>query len=701
MSLIDPGDHPRPDLATASTLARLPLAEAEEGPLFCRKEPHDRNDACFAAWDAPLVWHHQKSQVKVDHKWQGGTKSVHFAFEERVPEEVWSKSWNMWYDHALMLREQTPEDIILRGTFGMEEVSTCYGADNVDRARPWVGLVARMQDLRRYYFLTLEYPGRIVLYRRDDRQWIEVAHAQVHLDVWVEYELTWRLDGQTMWVWLGDQFLFTATDYAYGGGWAGMRATCTAFCTEMTVAQAPEQVAPSERAAARRRIEAPPAKLPNPYLARELDLTALGDFSKSVRHPASIQAGRFSRGDGPAEILVRLFNRDDGVNYALVDLEGEVLWTAVLPGVELVLATHPDATGRSDILAIASDTLYRVDGRTGAIVNQVAAPVAPDGKPIRAGNGPRAMADLDGDGRREAFFLTCGCNDKQLWAYDDELNPLWYVETLGGQGHGGHLSVCDVDGDGKEEIHGGLCLLGSDGAIRWRQEEIARRLKCPNGHHVDSTEMGFFDGPDAPPTVHLQCSSAGHVVLDARTGALLAAHPQGHTQSGAGGRVIPGEEGVQVFATNRWGSYGVSAVYSGDGRRLARFQAGFTYQNMIPVNWDGSGLEYLLVLDGMGYRGIYDHRGRRLVDLDAYLPYDDSFQQRYDRTAVVVAPLVDGPCDDILIRLGSKLVIVSAKRAFPEGATVYAPLRRNRVSWPAWITIGQKKTAAALIACFD
>ena len=50
---------------------KLPLAEATEGPVFDREEPHDVNDAAFADWEAPLVWHHQKSYLWVDTFFEG------------------------------------------------------------------------------------------------------------------------------------------------------------------------------------------------------------------------------------------------------------------------------------------------------------------------------------------------------------------------------------------------------------------------------------------------------------------------------------------------------------------------------------------------------------------------------------------------------------------------------------------------------
>ena len=235
-------------------------------------------------------------------------------------------------------------------------------------------------------------------------------------------------------------------------------------------------------------------------------------------------------------------------------------------------------------------------------------------------------------------------------------------------------------------------MIGSDGDIRWVQHEVIRRLGCPNGGHIDAAQAGYFHGPDGIPTVHYEGSSSGHLVVDAHDGTMLALHPQGHVQHGEAGRVVPGTEGVQVISSNRWGSYGVTGIYDGVGNRLSRFQPGFTCQCATPINWTGGACEHLLVCDGRGYRGIYDHEGHRLIDLDPLMPYDgDPFEQRFDRVNVKRAPLVDGPCDDLLIRLNSRIRILSADRPFTPGAgpgaQVYAPRRRGNVSWPSWTTV--------------
>jgi len=682
MTLNGYAQYPLPDLAADDLLASMPIMDGIDGPLYDRRTPCDHNDRLFAEWDTPLVWHHQPSQVKLSKKFHG-KRAVHFAFEDRVPKDVWDKNWTLWYDHALMTRKKLPADILLTGTFGIEEVSTGLGADNMELSRPWAGIVARMQDLRRYYFLTLEYPGRVVLYRRDDHQWTEIAWAQVHFDVFRPYRLTLTCRGSQFKAWFDDHFLFDAVDYGYSeGGYCGVRATCVAFVTDYSV----RKLDGTFGDACFPKVEAP-AKLPEPVVVRDLDLSELGPLSNSPRHHANFQLGHFVGAKGEPQLLIKC-NHPSGANHALVDLHGKVIWRGTWEGAERIHALPAKGDGTCDLIAVGKE-LMRIDGTTGKVILRAPLPERAGARRINSGNGPRRQADFDGDGRVDTFFLTCGANDKHLWAVDHDLQVRWYRETPSGQGHGDHLTVCDVDRDGREEVLCGCAMLDASGNVRWSQEEMLRRLGCLNGGHVDCAQSGYFDGPEGIPLLHYQGSSAGHVVIDARNGAILAVHPQGHSQCGNAGRVIPGSEGVQVVSSNRWGGYGVTAIYDAVGNRLSRFQPGFTCQEATPINWTGEGHEHLLVCDGQGYRGIYDHLGRRLIDLDSLIPYaTGAFEQRFDRTNTLNSPMFGGPCDDLLIRIGNRIRILSAKRPFAPGTKVYKPSRRGNVSMPGWVVSG-------------
>ena len=675
--------HPLPDLAAGELLARLPVEAGEDGPLFDRQSPCDHNDRVFADWDAPLVWHHQKSQVKCSTKFRG-QRAVHMAFEDRVPADVWDRNWTLWYDHALLYRAPLPSDLLLTGTFALEEVSTGLGADNMELVRPWAGMVARMQDLRRYYFLTLEFPDRVVLYRRDDHQWTELAGAQVHFNAFDAHRLTLVCRGSQLRAWINDSYLFDAVDYHYAaGGWCGLRATCVAFCTDFAARRLVGPTAEPRLSSQQPATDA----LPSPRIARELDLAHLGPLSKSPRHHADMTLARLWPGTAEPQLVLKCFGHPEGATHAAIDLHGNTPWTACCPGRDRVHLLPPGPDGACDLIIVGRQ-MHVVSGRTGQILRTAPLPAAPDGVKIRPGNGPEFQADLDGDGVVDTFFLTCGANSPHLWAVDHSLVVRWFLMTPSGQGHGRHLAVIDADGDGRDEIAAGCCLIDAAGKIRWAQDEVIRRLGCLNGGHVDCTQAGWFDGPEGIPTIHFQGSSAGHVVLDARDGTLLAVHPQGHSQCGLAGRVVPGTDGVQVIASNRWGSYGVTAVYDAVGNRLSRFQAGFTSQMAAPINWSGRRAEHLLVCDGQGYRGLYDHCGVRLIDLEPFIPYtQDPFTQRYDRVNTLHTPMLGGPCDDLLIRCGSRLRIVTAERRFASGTRVYAPVRRGNASLPGYRTL--------------
>ncbi len=660
---------------------KLPLADCIDGPVFDRIESCDTNDAAFADWEAPLVWHHQKSYLCIDSFFKG-QRSLHFAFSKRIPSEVWQKGWHLWYDNAVVHR-QTIADARISGRFAMEEVTFGYGGDNNESVGARVGIIARMRDTRSFYLCCLEYPNRVVLYRREDDQWVVVGSQQIHLDVFTEYELVLEMRGNQFVVWLDQQFLFKATDYAFAEGWCGVRTFCESFVTHF-------EIEPLTRPAALpidRPWQTTADALPPAHIVGELDLSAHGNLSKTIRHNAGIEVGRIAHDDAP-QLLVDLFDAPDGASHVLLELDGSVIWKADLGDVGRLIPTPPRPDGGHDLYAVTKDALLIVDGHSGQITRRAERPASSIGKRSGHSNGPVISADIDGSGRRDHFFITYGADDQDIYCIGPDLAVRWHHVCRSGNGHGHHNSVCDVDGDGREEVFAGCQLLSADGQVIWTQEEIARRLKCPNGGHVDSSVMGYFAGPEAPPTLHLSSSSAGHIVCDARSGEILAAHPSGHAQFISAGSIVPGSEWVFPISTNRWGSYGVTRLVAPMGEMVGRFQPGFVCQSTTPLNWTGDGTELLLVLDGPGWRGIYDHQGHRLLDLDPLVPYSDAFAQRYDRVNKRRAPLVAGdPRDTIVIRLGNRLRLIAPDRPLSPGSRVFAPERRTNISWPGWTTV--------------
>ncbi|MFP4107392.1 MAG: hypothetical protein ACLFVU_15090, partial [Phycisphaerae bacterium] len=295
---------------------KLPLSETTEGPVFDRENPCDINDAAFADWEAPLVWHHQPSFLLVDNFFKGN-RCLHFAFEKRVPEVVWQKGWHLWYDNCVVHKKRF-RDGVLTGTFAFEEVTAGYTADNLEHVRPWIGMVARMRDVRTYYFCCLEFPNKVVLYRREDKQWTVVAEQQVHLDVFTAYTLKMEMQGEMFRVWLDGTLMFTAADYGLSDGWCGIRATCTSFATDFEIDGEPvqtvvEPAAPGDKAAG-------DVSLPEAAVIRDIDCSRFGNLSKTIRHNATITPGCFAHGESP-QLLVDLFDAPDGSSHVLLDTD--------------------------------------------------------------------------------------------------------------------------------------------------------------------------------------------------------------------------------------------------------------------------------------------------------------------------------------------------------------------------------------------
>jgi hypothetical protein len=292
------------------------------------------------------------------------------------------------------------------------------------------------------------------------------------------------------------------------------------------------------------------------------------------------------------------------------------------------------------------------------------------------------MADLAGRGSPRDFIFTAGPNDPRVWALGPEFEDIWQFTAGAGTGHNNHVCALDVDRDGREEVFAGGSLIAPDGREIWRQEELLRRLRAPNAGHVDAAQMGFFcDNPDLP-VIHMEGSSAGHLVADARDGSTLVDHSQGHVQGGCAGRFVPGEPGIQVAASCRHGNYGILAIYSGDGRRLSRFQPDYRTDCPRSIHWDGSGIELLLIANDPRRAALFDWKGRPLVPLSPLLP--DSYEPTIPNKQrdFVAIPIGNDPRDCLLVRIRNEIRFIQPEGPPPSDG--HPVRRRSAVTSPTF-----------------
>ena len=626
----------------------LPLNKAVVGEsLFCPLEPCAENDALFPEWECPLLWKWVSSRLKIDDAFEG-KPALRFNFARRTPEEVWKTNWSLWYDTGITTREIPPDDITLRATLTFEEVTSGFGSDNNSYARPWTGIVARMVDLRRYLFFCLEYPDTVVLYQRDDNSWTRLARHTCQIDPFSANTLELRLRGQYIEGFLDGKRVVTATDYAYQSGRAGLRATAESFVTDFSI-EANENSVKQFNIARRQEeeeLEEARSTLPKPRIERIVNWEMEGEA-------VDMRVANFSEAGDP-QIFHTVEDAPDGTTTMLRNLAGEVIWSHkdIMPCRYQVTPPGPD--GLCDLVGFTAEAVILIDGKSGQVRQQRLFSTLPN-PPRKMAFMPDAMADLSGHGEKRDFLFTSGANDRRIWALGPDFEDIWQFTAGSGMGHNSSIAAFDADGDGRDEVFAGGSLINASGEEIWRQEDLLRRLKAPNAGHVDATQAGFFCSDPSLQVIHVQASSAGHLVMDARDGSLIAHHPQGHAQGGCKGRFVPGEPGIQVAASCRHGNYGILAIYAGDGRRLSRFQPDYRTDCPQKINWDGSGIEHLLIAKDPNRAGMYDWLGRCLIPLQGLLPASYTANIPNKNRDFVTIPIGGDSRDCLIIRIHSEL----------------------------------------------
>lgn len=179
-----------------------------------------------------------------------------------------------------------------------------------------------------------------------------------------------------------------------------------------------------------------------------------------------------------------------------------------------------------------------------------------DGKTpcILAGRGTYRLMTVD------AWQLKEGKLEK-LWRWDgDEENPVV-------RSQGAHNMVCgDVDGDGRDEILLGSCMLDDNGTLLW----------STGLGHSDKAYLTQIDPHRSGMQVFLvsepwQTDGRGVMVVDAKTGKLIwkIGQPTYHVGDGMVADFDPGHPGPECFASeDKKGGSDARYLLSSDGKKL-------------------------------------------------------------------------------------------------------------------------------------
>ncbi|MDO8683543.1 MAG: hypothetical protein Q7N50_08685, partial [Armatimonadota bacterium] len=456
-------------------LVEMPLESAPEGVIFSAAEEPIRLSP-FGEWSL-VTWRHG-----ICWEWCVCNEENRKVLEHPTIFTSCIKAGDgSWRDFTL---EFDVRQLLPLGDTSMDEMfNTCGRA----------GVFFRYVSYRQTYALFLECQNRIVLYRRDDDKWISLASHEIEIDRDRYYQFKVECKGDNIHCWMDGEPLFDVTDSALPRGRVALYANTVArfgFCRVTTdnagVAEIANYVS-SERLAAAKSAEG----LCKPKLW------------KRISHPPRLPGGgKLALDISPGgklcgAVLITTDHRfapRDGAALVAVDVEGNVLWSCEVLKDAHVRVWNIDGDGEQDVLLFDGPKIKLLDIHSGGIKLERPAPPCNEmgNRGGRENETPYMPAykvypaNIRGLGPgRDIVVLDI---HTAFWVLNDKLELLWWRSRE----HGHDLGVCDIDGDGLDEILCGYVMFDHDGRELWTAEGTEYLVFTHD--HVDHIIIDEFDG---------------------------------------------------------------------------------------------------------------------------------------------------------------------------------------------------------------
>lgn len=598
-------------------IAKLDLQDAPSGPVLDPMRPrHEVEQSYFADWDTPLTpWggFGLDSGLRVIRDGPQTVLEFHDQFRGGARERMLVAGTSELRDGRI-IAEVKP----LQASSGPHD-------DRHDCREAYVGIIFRMETVRRHYLFAIEGLRRAVLYRRLDDEWFVLAEQAVPLpDTYLQLEVVLDGDGiRCRCPALGVDFF--CTDTTFKSGKAGIRAWGQARIGKVRLYQTEAQQTRDRNRRVLAEIEARARGMdvPDAVLKHTFDLAELGgmplfaDFAVPGRYDLLI----------PGEQSLRALT-----------VEGKTLWqTPFSVHPQIVFSARHTEHGRliyaftgvreiherngirgEKIMQTVADELIILRGTDGQVIARASAP------PLEPNMRYLDYATSSGNFTGEGLDIVLrewrqdkGGGGVHLWAYDPNLNLLWHYQMPSAwYGHHYAVQFFDVDGDGRDELLAGGTLFDAAGNILWQHDRDEEMMRIYGAQHYDAVAVGrFAEDETVDPVAFLLGGSAGVYVVDALTGQTRAVHRIGHAQGRYIGKLRTDLPGKQILAVTRWGSYGILTLFSGHGERLWTIQPDHIGQGSCPVWW-GKGDTQLIWTNTTGpVQALYDGYGRKVKDL--------------------------------------------------------------------------------------
>jgi rhamnogalacturonan endolyase len=299
-----------------------------------------------------------------------------------------------------------------------------------------------------------------------------------------------------------------------------------------------------------------------------------------------------------------------------VNVDGKVLWQKGNPDSwknhltnDVGFQIHDiDGDEKNEVVYCMNQEIIAADGATGQVKYSKPTPLKPSGEHGGHNIFPRILGDslffcdLRGLGKdRDIIFKD---RYRHIWAMNDKFEVMW----TGNCNTGHYPFAYDIDNDGKDEVAIGYSMFDHDGTKLWSLDDKIR-------DHADGVAVVKFK-ENAKPTIFYAASDAGAFFTDLR-GNVLKRHFFGHVQNPAVANFRDDLPGLEIVSINFWGNQGIIHYFDSNGDLYYDFEP-VQYGSMcLPINWTGKSEEFFVLSPDVTEGGMYDGRGRRVVQFPA------------------------------------------------------------------------------------
>lgn len=339
--------------------------------------------------------------------------------------------------------------------------------------------------------------------------------------------------------------------------------------------------------------------------------------------------------------------------------------------------------GIDEVICCFDNELAILSGPTGSILSSIKTPLNDDDPSTVTGlefnrfASERLNVDairiINVSGKSRPSDILIKDRYSRLWVYDSNLTFLWKFSKY----NTGHFPYnFDFDKDGKDEIFSCYNLVNHDGKLIWSLPITT--------DHTDEIIIGKFN-PDWDDTIAMVSGWEGFILVS-KQGEILLKDINGHGQRISIGSYFPEKKGLQICTTTYWGNNGIVYMHECDGTEIWHKEMLCNGNVIIPINWDGSGKDLLLLNGSSNFGGLIDGKG----DVVVKFPEDN-----HPNLSCEALDITGDNREEIIVWDRKTLwVYTQESNICHDGEKIYSPIKypsynasnyRGEYSFPNWI----------------